>query len=134
MNISAVLVGYEPIDLQGTGMASAYYAAVVSNDAGNNFPAFLTNAESILAEPNEAAILSRTEAELMPLSAYGGLARQISILWYSGSWYEDINDPNSSTSLLSGESYQQALMWPVAETHPSGAKQPGYGSWAARPL
>ena len=47
--------------------------------------------------------------------------------------------PSSATTSprstqIDAPSYVQGLMWEAAETHPPGAKQPGYGSWAEPPI
>ena len=60
----------------------------------------------------------------MPDSLYNGLAKNIITMWYMGNWMNTVINP---------QSYVQGLIWGVAETHPPGAKQPGYASWASAP-
>ena len=60
----------------------------------------------------------------MPDSLYNGLAKNIITMWYMGNWMNTVISP---------QSYVQGLIWGVAETHPPGAKQPGYASWSTAP-
>ena len=55
------------------------------------------------------------------------------MLWYTGSLFNMAlsGQPNY---IINAESYKQGLMWNAGHTHPPGAKQPGYGSWANPPI
>lgn len=139
LEISALLTGFNKTELQGTGMVAAYYSCVANvpqipnysdQDKANNTANvgfFFAEVRDILdsskgdADKINAAIASR----LMPTSAYNSLAQSIVLLWYTGSW---------GNNVVAAQSYIQGLMWNVAEAHPPGAKQPGFGSWSIAPL
>ena len=59
-------------------------------------------------------------------------------VWYSGQWQPALVVEESKSLQtarnISPEAYIQGLVWAAANTHPPGAKQPGYGSWALPPL
>ncbi len=136
LKISAWLTGFEEVELQGTGMVATYYATLTSNNTPEN-------ADFFFAEV--AAIFTRTDCEpeatnaaiatgLMPNSCYNNMAKQIILMWYTGQWFADPSSTSASSNTINAQSYIQALMWPAADTHPPGAKQPGYGSWAKPPI
>jgi hypothetical protein len=55
------------------------------------------------------------------------------MLWYSGSLF-NMALTNQPSNIINAEAYKQGLMWTAGHTHPPGAKQPGYGSWAKPPI
>ncbi len=139
LSISARLTGFDAVELQGTGMVETYYDTVIAKSDATTLDLFFAEVAAILHEAGgdgdrlDALIGSR----LMPLSSYDGLARNIIVMWYNSQWYPDtINStvPIAAQTMISGEAYVQGLVWTAAETHPPGAKQPGYGSWAAKPI
>lgn len=127
LNISAFLTSFESVDLEGTGQLDTYFNVVKEYSSGDNFQYFLAEAENILREydANRAGINDAIKDNLMPDSAYQGLAKDIITLWYMGMW----NNEN-----VSPRTYTQGLIWQIANAHPPGAKQPGFGSWNKKPL
>lgn len=127
LKISAFLTGFETVDLQGTGQVDTYFALVEEYANSDNLKFFLEEARSILekGEVNRATINEAIKENLMPSSSYQGLAKNIITLWYTGNWNNDVVSP---------ETYKQGLIWGIANAHPPGAKQPGFGSWANKPL
>ena len=139
LEISSLLTGFNKTELQGTGMVATYYNCVVNVPQNPNYSNedkkensinvafFFAEVQEVLDQNKgngdkiNAAIASR----LMPASAYNGLAQSIATLWYTGSW---------GGNVVAAQSYIQGLMWDVAEAHPPGAKQPGFGSWSIAPL
>lgn len=129
LEISAELTGFEQVELQATGMADTYLQTIITanQNTPDNLAAFFAETGLILARTRgcpperEAQIRSL----LMPASSYLSLARNIIIMWYTGTW---------DNKQINADSYIEALMWPAGQTHPPGAKQPGYGSWANPPL
>jgi hypothetical protein len=86
---------------------------------------------------DEVALNAMIAADLFPLSCYGGLAQYIIFMWYTGQWEPTVTaqDVNlEQVRNISPEAYVQGLVWAAADTHPPGAKQPGYASWAAPPV
>ncbi|WP_296703459.1 hypothetical protein [Algoriphagus sp.] len=132
LKISSLLTGFTETELIGTGMLDSYLNTILKNSAKEDVKYFFENAKEILDEPNqtEESIAISTRKQLMPDSSYGGLAKKIIILWYTGSWKVNEN----SSKIISPASYKQGLMWDAGHTHPPGAKQPGFGSWAKLPI
>lgn len=131
LEISVSLTGFDELELQATGLLQTYYDTVVRNSNRETLAFFFTEVRSILhtTQGNESRRNALIRSNLMPASSYDGLARNIIGLWYTGQW-------NSATDgeQVNAASYIEALMWPAANTHPPGAKQPGYGSWAEPPI
>src|SRR6218665_3765594 len=121
--ISSLLTGFNETELQATGMLETYYTTILENTDGDDVEYFFQNVSSILTDParTEESVESAISLQLIPDSNYGRLAKNIIILWYTGNWNNDV---------VSSASYIQGLMWDAGHTHPPGAKQPGYGSWA----
>jgi hypothetical protein len=125
--ISALLTGFSETEIMATGMLESYYNTIAANSDRDDLEYFFRNVDAILRDPSrtEQSTESAIATQLMPNSSYGSLARNIIILWYTGNWG---NNPVSSAA------YIQGLMWDSGHTHPPGAKQPGYGSWANAPI
>ena len=125
--ISALLTGFSETELLATGMLDSYYTTILGNTSGSDINFFFQNVDAILIDQTRTDATTEyvIETQLIPNSSYGGLAKDIIILWYTGNWK---NMPVSSAA------YIQGLMWEAGYTHPPGAKQPGYGSWAYLPL
>jgi hypothetical protein len=139
LRISACLTGFEVVELQGTGLSEKYLSVVTQATPADTLVQFFAEAERILqaGEGNPAAIEPMIAANLFPQSCFGGLAQNIVFMWYSGQWQPTVDAPNvdlETVRNISPDAYVQGLVWIAAETHPPGAKQPGYGSWAKPPL
>lgn len=138
LEISAYLTGFCVVDLQGTGMGSVYLSTVEKETSKDIVDFFFDTAARILRDgaDDEAAIDAAIAAELFPAGCYNGLARNIVFMWYTGQWQPSVNaSPSLQTARnISPDAYVQGLVWTAADTHPPGAKQPGYGSWAMPPL
>ena len=139
LRTSACLTGFDVAELQATGMAETYLSVVTQATPADVLTQFFKEAEKILqaGEVNPAAIDSMIAASLFPLSCFGGLAQNIVFMWYTGQWQPTVDAKNvdlETVRNISPEAYVQGLVWAAAETHPPGAKQPGYGSWAKPPL
>ncbi len=127
LEISAFLTGFSETELKATGMLETYYNTILANTDGNDIDYFFQNVSDILSAPErtDATIEQAIAMQLIPDSCYSGLAKNIIALWYTGNWVGTV---------VSAASYIQGLMWEAGHTHPPGAKQPGYGSWANPPL
>lgn len=126
LRISVELTGFDEVELLGTGMLDSYFKVIMNQNSVAVVEAFLKTAQSILdakysPEKRKEAIAS----QLMPASLFAGLAQNIITMWYMGSWVNEMVSPTA---------YTQGLVWTAAGTHPPGAKQPGYASWAKPPL
>ena len=125
LRISVELTGFDEMELLGTGMVESYFNVVMNQNSVAVVEAFLETAQSILdakysPEKRKEAIAS----QLMPASMFAGLARNIITMWYMGSWMNEMVSPTA---------YTQGLVWTAAGTHPPGARQPGFASWAKPP-
>lgn len=125
LEISVYLTGFNKNELLGTGMLETYYNTVAANSNPEILDFFYVEARRILSCGNEDEINKEIKLNLIPDSAYRGLAKNIITMWYMGNW---------GGQVINAESYIQGLVWDAAETHPPGAKQPGYGSWSERPI
>lgn len=127
LEISIPLTGFSSSELLGTGMLETYFNTVVENMGKSTTEYFFKQAKEILlkTEGNEDKRNEEIAANLMPLSSYDGLAQNIITMWYTGNWNNNVITP---------QAYVQGLIWNVAEAHPPGAKQPGYGSWSLPPV
>jgi hypothetical protein len=125
LEISVLLTGFNQAELHATGMLDTYYDALQANTAQDNFTYFFEEVGTILQEKNIAKLDKAITSYLMQPSAYDGRAASIITMWYTGNW---------GTEVITGQAYVQGLVWDAAQTHPPGAKQPGFGSWSMPPL
>lgn len=125
LDISAVLTGFSPIELLGTGMLDTYFNTVAAHTNPDVVTFFYQEAERILSIGDPAKIHAEIKTNLLPKGCYRGLAQNIITMWYMGTW----ND-----NPVSAQAYVQGLVWEASETHPPGAKQPGYDSWSKPPI
>jgi hypothetical protein len=127
LEVSALLTGFSKTELRATGMQESYYNTILKNVDKEDIDYFFLDVHVLLNDKtyNEKTIEDVLASKFMADSSYNGLAKSIIILWYTGNWGNEV---------ISSASYIQGLMWNAAHTHPPGAKQPGYGSWAERPL
>ncbi|MDR6763758.1 hypothetical protein J2Y38_003982 [Flavobacterium sp. 2755] len=125
LEVSALLTGFSKTELKATGMLETYYNTILKNTDKQDIDYFFLDVHVLLNDKSKKNIEAALASQFMAASAYNGLAKNIIILWYTGNWGNDV---------VSSASYIQGLMWNAAHTHPPGAKQPGYGSWAERPL
>lgn len=137
--ISVYLTGFERVELEGTGMVDDYFSTICQESSVENLDFFFAEVTAIQheAQDSEDQLLSLIASNLIPNSSYQALAKNIIYLWYTGQWAPTVNNPNANLQQVrnvSANAYIQGLMWSAAQTHPPGAKQPGYGSWAYMPL
>lgn len=137
--ISVYLTGFERVELEGTGMVEQYFSTISKESSTENLNYFFSEIDSMVlqAQGNEDKLLALIASNLMPNSSYQGLAKNIIYMWYTGQWAPTVNNPDANLQQvrnISASAYIQGLMWVAAQTHPPGAKQPGYGSWAQMPL
>ncbi|WP_052717530.1 hypothetical protein [Chromobacterium vaccinii] len=137
LDISSHLTGFSVTELEATGMSGVYWDTVQYQSAPSTLDGFLNCGRQILKDGrgNEDEIHQMMASQLFPADKFGCLAQNIINLWYFGQWVP----ANQNLSLpmqhnVSPEAYVQGLVWNAAQTHPPGAKQPGFGSWAEKPL
>lgn len=133
LRFSAILTGFDEQELLGTGMLETYYDELLliigAREAGSLFGALLR-----VVDGDEASFRS----VILDDDRYGPVARNVLRMWYLGTWAQlprkwrnDYGATSYDTDhVISAAAYREGLVWPVAGTHPMGAKQQGYGSWA----
>jgi len=143
VSVSVALTGFDHVDLIGTGVMPQYLDAL-EKWIGPNITAELL-AFGTLPPPDDFIVRTRILAD----AKLGPVARNVIALWYTGVWnpltigwyvayqHEIPNPPDlanlQSAYVVSAEAYVESLVWIAANTHPMGAKQPGYGTWAEPP-
>jgi hypothetical protein len=137
LRLSCVLTGFERVELLGTGMAEAYYQAItnVYHDAVSRL---LWEAQAIFEVYGEEHpdFNGQVRTRIIEDIIFSQIAKNIMQMWYIGS-YLNYNSPAplvfKPATFVSPEAYEQGLIWVVANTHPPGAKHPGFGSWHLEP-
>lgn len=137
LKLSVWLTGFDEIELQGTGMTETYYNTIIEKSNASRIDDFFAEVERVFYDGNsdESRTNGLIQQRLIPVSCYDNLAQNIITMWYTGQWAPDVNNcPPAQARNISPNAYVQGLMWPASFTHPPGAKQPGYGSWAEPPI
>ena len=140
LTFSAEITAFTTFDLQGTGLAEAYLAAVKEVIGAELLDELLGAWDRVRTEPQPARE-ARLRREIFGNEKLGPIARNIIKLWYAGIWYElpaawtesfGAREKNVSF-IVSADAYTEGLLWTAIGANPSGAKAPGYGSWAEPP-
>jgi hypothetical protein len=136
LDISVYLTGFSINDLLATGMPETYYYTIMKEADQKNVRKFFEDAQSIMnnSKDNKDLLKRQIAERLIPAEKYVDLAKRIILLWYTGIWTSVTVKVERTSAIVSGESYTQGLIWTAAETHPAGAKHPGYESWSLPPL
>ena len=141
--LSAVLTGYSRFRLLGTGQADLYLTTV-RDVVGEPTVKELLQAFGRVHKAgagDEAALEAALRAEILSDEKLGPIARNIIKLWFVGTWYQlpaDWREAHGAhlkdvTFVASPAAYTEGLLWPTIDANPSGAKGPGYGTWAFPP-
>lgn len=128
VELSEVLTGFDAAELESTGMVQPYLTLLAE-----------LVGEQIVGELLAASV-DDVDA-LMSHPCHGPLCRNLIVLWYLGQWDQLPPawraaygaHPDDVTRIVSAAAYKEGLVWPAMGSHPPGAKQPGYGSWALPP-
>jgi hypothetical protein len=134
LDISVHLTGFGKNELLATGMHETYYYTIMKEPDQDNVRAFFKEAQKIMDThgDNEVELNKQIAEHLIPTIKYVELAKRIILVWYTGIW--TTITLHAEPVMISSESYAEGLIWKVAETHPAGAKQPGFGSWEEPPI
>lgn len=142
--LSALLTGFERVELLGSGVAQEYYRQVNDIIGTEIFQQLLFTSATIIEcyGNDEEALETAIRREILANIKLGAVAKNIIQLWYLGSWVQMPqswrtqygNNPSDVTTVVSSQAYQEGLVWSVIKAHPPGAKQPGFGSWAHLPI
>ena len=149
LKISARLTGFSEAELEGTGMVIDYYSTLMKEEDHEGVRAFLQKADEVLkkrevTDQEIQRVLMQPSIATSQLDPpfdqmiYEGLARRIILLWYTGVWttmnWLEQKSEQERTAVVSARAYEQSLIWVTAETHPAGAKEPGFASWSRPPV
>ncbi|TMP37771.1 hypothetical protein [Pseudoalteromonas rubra] len=151
-HLSATLTGYDLVELQGTGVGPTYCKTLsqwVRQDVIQELYHRAEEIGSLECDSNQAQFYDR----IWNCAKLGPVARNIIKMWYLSIWYQLPADWNAlygvddfsadkkpvEDYVISSNAYIQGLVWNALGSHPMGAKQPGYGTWAfpgqsAKPL
>jgi hypothetical protein len=156
---SADVTGFTRFELQGTGQAQAYLDTV-EKVLGTVLPPpqkppppeippseILDRILKLHADVTTKAAGNKEKLEkllrerIFDKKELGPVVRNIVKMWFVGIWYELPKKwkkpygiwPCDGTRVVSGPAYTEGLLWRAVGAHPSGAKAPGYGSWASPP-
>lgn len=135
LNLSVSLTGFSRLYLGGTGVGSEYLATLDTIVPGDIVDRLLTTFES---QPGDDQI----SAQVLNDETLGPVARNIIVMWYSGTWTPLPEDwckanghsPKDKGHVVSAAAYQSGLQWAAIAAHPAGALPPGFASWASPPL
>jgi hypothetical protein len=122
--LSVQLTGFSRVSLLGTGMADEYLQVL-----GSALPAGVLDDLLAAWSPDAGSV-----AAILRDPKLGPVARNLTILWYCGTWAPLPGAaPTAPSGVVSAQAYQQGLQWVAAGAHPMGARQQGYGAWAEPP-
>ena len=140
LKVSECLTGFSHVELLATGMAETYYAQLQSVYGEDVVALVIAEVSAVIAEAGgdeaklEQLMLARVFDDSTVLCAP---AKNLAQMWYLGTMI-DYTDPTpfvvfKRTTVVSAEAYRESLVLRDVGSHPAGAKQPGYGSWALGP-
>jgi len=144
LDLSVVLTGFDEVTLRGAGVADSYLRAAESRIGAGSVEALLLAYGAIAKATvgNPAAREARVRRDILGDEKLGPIARAILKLWYYGTWYALPQAwhqkfgpaPDDTTFVVSANAYVEGLLWRAIGAHPAGAKAPGFGSWAYKPV
>jgi hypothetical protein len=136
--LSADLTGFGRVQLLGSGMADEYLSELSSVLPEGVLEELLSAYRKLPEGSERAAALGDA---ILGDAKLGPVARNVILLWYRGAWNQLPDDwrsahgatPKDTNHVVSAASYLAGLQWVLAGGHPVGARQQGYGAWAAAP-
>ena len=143
-SLSVILTGFSEAELHGTAMAKTYFALVPTIVGETLFGRLLMIWQDtyIRAKGSDLLLEQLVTEQILEDPGIGPIARNVARLWYLGMWFQlpaewrNVHGAwaNDVTFVVSPQSYTEGLVWKAIHTHPPAAKQPGYGSWALKPV
>lgn len=139
LGLSAALTGFDRLQLLGTGVAEQYLRTLDAIVPAETLARLLSAYDALPSGEGKAPALA---ADILGDAELGPVARNLILLWYSGSWKRLPDDwraahgksPLDETHVVSPAAYLAGLQWAVVGAHPQGGQQQGFGSWAEPPL
>jgi hypothetical protein len=140
LEASECLTGFSRVELLATGMAQAYEAALRKVYGDDVVSQLLREVRAVIkkAGGDEAKLEKLMTARVFnDDTVLCAPAKNLVQMWYLGTLldYTDMTPVVifKPTTVVSAEAYQQSLVLRDNGSHPAGAKQPGFGSWALGP-
>ncbi|MFG2695350.1 hypothetical protein [Kitasatospora sp. NPDC048407] len=132
VELSVPLTGFSAFDLYGTGMAERYLETAQQQVGAEQFGEFWAAWKAAVADGGGPQSLSPVHLEV---------ARALTYLWLTGAWPRLAPAAHAALRrqvaneefVVAPESYVEGLAWRTFHGHPSGAKPPGFGTWAVEP-
>ncbi|MEZ7004429.1 hypothetical protein [Streptomyces sp. AD55] len=159
VKFSATVTGFSEFDLWGTGQAEAYYKTVVDQEGPDAIQKATSSDLSVIsADPVVKSIIklwyvgvwydpeSTGRMDVAAWTAPGRSGAKPAIPDDSrpgqtmsgppqaGKDRAHGGDGREAPFVVSPDAYTEGLLWRAIGAHPSGAKAPGYGSWANPPV
>lgn len=155
--LSAVLTGFTPDELMGTGVAELYYNTLIriigERIVGRMLITWHSIRERIVGRmliawhptddrPSPVGQLElAVDDKICRTAMMGPVARNIVAMWYVGNWNQMPRawrqkygaSAEDETHVISARAYQEGLVWTACDAHPPAAKQMGFGSWTRPP-
>ncbi|WDE13479.1 hypothetical protein [Thalassomonas haliotis] len=145
--VSVVLTGYNRSRLMATGVGEEYFQVLSSLVPEKIIDELFICSKALAHEYKGQALNEKFREQILSNDRLGPVARNILKMWYLSLWYqlpqswrESYGLPSQSPGkyqdvdfVISENAYIQGLVWPALGSHPMGAKQPGYGTWAFKP-
>ncbi|MDQ3740284.1 MAG: hypothetical protein M3320_06045 [Actinomycetota bacterium] len=129
LSLSAALTGFEPVELEGTGVADLYLdwlRAQSPDGTARLLEAWAAIERDHAPDGREAALRGQVMAD----PVLGPLARALLALWYTAQW-TPLGRGGTPTSFPTA--WAEGLVWKAAAAHATGAKPGGFANWAAPP-
>ena len=146
-HLSAALTGYSVAQLQGTGVGQQYLDVLVAIIPHPILTELFDNFRRLSEDGTATVPDTDIQHRILSHPKLGPVARNIIKLWYLSIWYPlpgewraHYGQPGQAAEryrdvefVVSNNAYIQGLVWQALGSHPMGAKQPGYGTWAEPP-
>jgi len=143
VSLSATLTGFARAEVWGTGMVPQYFAVMPSIVGDTMFADFLDRWRDtyIRGQGDDSLLDELVLSQLNADPTFGPLTRNLASMWYLGVWNQLPGDwrnvhgarAGDMSHVVSAKAFTEGLVWKAMHTHPKGAKQPGFGSWALPP-
>jgi hypothetical protein len=163
VKFSAAVTGFSEFDLWGTGQAEAYYKAAVDQEGPDAIQRVMASdpaagptdavvksiiklwyvgvwyGPELVGRMDVAAWTAPGRSGAKPAvpddsRPDGSLPRQAGPGHRAGEDRAHGEEESTPLFVVSPDAYTEGLLWRAIGAHPSGAKAPGYGSWANPPV
>ncbi|GGT05106.1 hypothetical protein [Streptomyces griseoviridis] len=163
VKFSATVTGFSEFDLWGTGQAEGYYKTVLNQEGPDALQkAMASHPHTVPADPVVNSIIKLWyvgvwygpelvgRVDVAAWTAPGRSGAKPAVPDYSrpegtrslavSGQHQAGEDPahggqeRKPLFVVSPDAYTEGLLWRAIGAHPSGAKAPGYGSWANPPV